>query len=59
MDPLLDVNDVARLLGVRPRRVYELAETRDQNVRLPAVRIGRTLRFRRADIERWTEERVR
>jgi excisionase family DNA binding protein len=55
---LLDVRDVARVLNVKVGRVYALAESRDPAVRLPSVRIGRLLRFRAADVERYVDERV-
>ncbi len=50
MEPLLTVAQVARVLGVRPKRVYELG--------VPAVRISeRSLRWRRADLEAWIASR--
>jgi len=49
---LLDAKDVARLLSVSVRTVWTL---RDMG-RLPApVRIGRCVRWRRQDIEKWVE----
>jgi predicted DNA-binding transcriptional regulator AlpA len=51
IDPLLTAADVAVVLGVRPKRVYELA--------LPAVRISeRSLRWKRADILAFIERRT-
>lgn len=44
---LVDVGAVARRWGVRAMTVYRLVESG----RLRAVRIGRALRFRLADIE--------
>jgi predicted DNA-binding transcriptional regulator AlpA len=50
LEPLLTAVQVGRILGVRPKRVYELG--------IPAVRISeRSLRWSRADLERWIEER--
>jgi len=50
LEPLLTADQVARYLGVRPKRVYELG--------IPSVRLAvRTLRWRRADVEAWLTER--
>jgi excisionase family DNA binding protein len=47
-EPLLTVDDVARMLNVRKSWVYiKTTETRE----LPSLKIGRFLRFRRSDIE--------
>ena len=46
LEPLLDANDVARLLKAKTRTVYEWAASGV----LPSMRIGRTVRFRRAEI---------
>ncbi len=49
-DLLLTATEVGRILGVRPKRVYELD--------IPAVRISeRCLRWSRADLDRWIHER--
>ena len=48
-EPLLRAEDVAALLGVKPSSVYEYARTSQ----LPHVRIGRHVRFVRADLETW------
>jgi predicted DNA-binding transcriptional regulator AlpA len=50
IEPLLTAAEVGRILGVRPKRVYELG--------IPAVRISeRSLRWSRADLESWIAER--
>ena len=50
LEPLLTAAEVGRILGVRPKRVYELA--------IPAVRISeRSLRWSQADLESWIAER--
>ena len=49
---LLDSDAVAAMLGVKRWRVQELSRNGD----LPTVHIGRTLRYRRAAVERWIEE---
>jgi predicted DNA-binding transcriptional regulator AlpA len=47
---LLDAREVAALLKVRSKRVYELG--------IPSVRVGpRTLRWRVSDVEAWLIER--
>lgn len=48
-EPLLDASEAARLLRVPRSTVYELVRSRG----LPHVRVGRTLRFTRADLGRW------
>lgn len=55
LEPLLDVAEVAELLGVPKSWVY--AEARAN--RLPHVALGRYRRFRREAIERWVGERER
>jgi excisionase family DNA binding protein len=47
-DPLLDADEAARILGaIPPKTVLQLARER----RLPSVRIGRHVRFVRAELE--------
>jgi predicted DNA-binding transcriptional regulator AlpA len=58
VEPLLDVEDVARILGLRISQVYVIAESRDSQVRLPAVRIGRLLRFRIEDVQGYVQARA-
>lgn len=52
---LLEAEDVANYLGVRPDRVYR--EVRAG--RLPHIRLGRAVRFRRESIEAWVDARER
>ncbi len=52
-EPLLGADDVARLLAVPRSSVYEYARRRHDP--LPAMRVGRHLRFHRSDIERWLD----
>ncbi len=48
-DRLLDVNEAAALLGLKsPRTLYKWA----YGGRIPSVKIGKLLRFRRSDLER-------
>jgi excisionase family DNA binding protein len=51
-EPLLTAAEVAALLHVPKARVYELTR---QGV-LPAARIGKNVRFRRSEIDRWLEQ---
>ena len=54
-DYLLDVKEVAELLGLAPGSIYQLiSQSRITVVRLAA----RCVRFRRSDIDRWIAERV-
>lgn len=50
---LLDAREVAELLGVPPGWVYR--ESRAG--RIPTVRLGRYVRYRRESVERWLAER--
>ena len=50
IEPLLTAAEVARVLGVRPKRVYELG--------IPAVRLSeRSLRWRPSQLEAWISSR--
>lgn len=46
--PLLDADDVGRLLKLSPKTVYARARAGD----IPSVRVGGAVRFRHADIAR-------
>lgn len=57
-ESLLTVDQVAELLQLSEYQVYELAkpQTRSGLVRqhpLPSVKIGRSVRYRRSDIDAW------
>jgi excisionase family DNA binding protein len=54
---LLTAGDVATMLQVSAAWVRDHA-TRKQP-RLPVVRVGKLLRFRASDVERWIEEQMR
>ena len=47
----LTTEEVLGCLKVNPRTIYRLI----RNGELPAIRIGRQWRFRRADLDRWVE----
>jgi len=50
LEPLLTVAEVARILGVRPKRVYELG--------IPAVKLSeRSLRWRPSQVAAWLQRR--
>ncbi len=51
-EPLLTVKEVATMLNVPFKRVYELG--------IPAVRLStRSLRWRKSDVQQWIERRIR
>ena len=50
--PLLSAEDVGDLLSLRTKQVYRLAR---QGI-VPAVRVGRLLRFDPAALDRWIAE---
>ena len=49
MNDVLTVSEVAEYLRVNPQTVYRKAKAGE----LPAVRIGRAIRFRREELEEW------
>jgi len=49
----LSVDDVSAYLGIRRGTVYKWVERGG----LPARKIGRLLKFRRSEVDRWVEER--
>lgn len=51
-EPLLDAQDAATLLTVRPSWIYDAA----RSGALPHIKIGRHLRFLRSDLEQWVLE---
>jgi excisionase family DNA binding protein len=55
LDLLSGAEAIAAYIGVRPRRIYHLAETR----RIPVFRIGSTLCARRSTLLRWVEDMER
>lgn len=50
-EPLMTADAVAALLAVPRSSIYEYARRRHDP--LPAIRIGRHLRFHLSDLERW------
>ncbi len=60
---ILTADEVASLLKISKRQVYELTKERTQSgdIReypLPCVRLGKLVRFRRSDVEEWIEKLV-
>jgi predicted DNA-binding transcriptional regulator AlpA len=60
----LTAGEVAAMLRVSTRQVYELTKERTQSgdVRkhpLPALRFGKSVRFRKSDVESWVEKLLR
>jgi hypothetical protein len=52
LDLLTGADAIAAFMGVKPRRIYHLAETQ----RLPVFRMGSTLCARRSTLLRWIED---
>lgn len=51
MTPLLDIPQAAIALGTTDRHIRRLVETRQ----IPFVKVGRKVRFKQRDLERWIE----
>ena len=51
MQAFLTTEEVLNYLKTTPRTIYRLIRSGE----LPAVRIGRQWRFRRADLDQWVE----
>ena len=49
LNDVMTVSEVAEYLRVNPQTVYRKAKAGE----LPAVRIGRAIRFRRAELDQW------
>jgi len=57
-EPILTIEQVAERLQLKPSTVCELTRRRNRHP-LPALRVGKFLRFRWSEIERWLNERQR
>ena len=53
-EPLLDIDEVAELLATSTRHVKRLVYER----RIPYVKVGRWVRFKRSDLAAWVKEQV-
>ncbi|HUV93473.1 MAG TPA: helix-turn-helix domain-containing protein [Anaerolineae bacterium] len=54
-DTLLNVKQVAQYLQLKQSTIYAWA----QNGKIPAIKIGRTWRFRRSDLDAWLARHLR
>lgn len=54
-EPLLTADDVARLLSLKRSTVFELSRRRGDP--LPSVKLGRSKRFIRPQVEEWVAKR--
>lgn len=55
LDLLSGAEEIAAFIGVKPRRIYHLVESRC----LPVFRMGATLCARRSTLVRWIEDMER
>ncbi len=55
MKPLLTVKEAARLLRVKPTTLYTWAYRR----RIPSQKVGKSLQFRREELEAWLKAQTR
>jgi excisionase family DNA binding protein len=53
-EPLIDADEVSKLLGLHPKTVQQMARAG----RVPGIRIGKFWRFRRSEIDRWLRSEV-
>ncbi len=51
-EELLTVREAAKLLTISAKKLYRMAALG----RVPHVRLGRSVRFRREDLERWIQQ---
>jgi excisionase family DNA binding protein len=51
---LLNVKQVAKYLQLKESTIYSWA----QDGKIPAIKIGRTWRFRRSDLDEWLERHL-
>ena len=54
-DVLLNVKQVAEYLQLKESTIYSWA----QDGKIPAIKIGRTWRFRRTDLDSWLERHLK
>ena len=53
--PLIDIHGVAEVLGVTPRHIQRLVAER----RIPYLKVGRFVRFDRAELSVWLDQQRR
>jgi excisionase family DNA binding protein len=51
---LVDCREAARMLSISPRKLWELTNRRD----IPSLKIGRSVRYRVADLHAWAEKQT-
>lgn len=59
MEPLLDMDEAAELLGLTKEQMYEVCRTRSrcrQVLPIPIVRIGKRRLFRASSLNEWTRK---
>ena len=54
-ETLLNVKQVAQYLQLKESTIYSWA----QDGKIPAIKIGRTWRFRRSDLDAWLERHLK
>ncbi len=54
MDRLLNVDELAQILGVKKSWLYEMA--RPGNLKLPCIKVGKYTRFKLAEVLQFLEE---
>lgn len=53
-DPVLTIPEVARYLKISKSKIYDLVSRKE----IPHLKIGRNVRIRQADLQRWMEEQT-
>lgn len=56
-EPILTIEEIAQRLKIKPKTVYSLTRSRSKHP-LPALRVGKILRFRWSMVEKWLDESV-
>jgi excisionase family DNA binding protein len=54
MDQLLRMEQVAEFLNISPAKAYQMARAKE----LPTVHLGRAVRVRLSDLEKFVEDKV-
>ena len=55
MEKIYTVPEVARYLKMSPSKVYNLVQTNE----IPHLKIGRNVRIKQSDLDRWLDEQTR
>jgi excisionase family DNA binding protein len=51
LSPLLDIPTAAKLLGISKSKLYTMAAQRQ----IPSVKMGKNIKIRESDLEKWIE----